>query len=453
MLAICVLIAGSACSDSSAPVRDPNDAAQITARAGNAQVAFAGMVLPVELGVAVTDAEGRPVRGVTVTWTSSNGTFDPLTSSTDGSGSASTTWRLGPTTGQATAEAHVESPLSPAPARFTATALARPAAGPDDPVPLVIATYEHSEQVVHPDVTLLPDALGGHARVLAITPYPGGNAAFENPSVFAGDGDDQWLLDPGAHNPVVSPPSGYLSDPDILYDPESQALWMYYRQVTSSNTILLVRSSDGISWSAPMKVAEAPNHLIVSPSVVRRAPHDWLMWSVNSGASGCGGPSTTVELRRSDDGVHWSEPQTVTLDQPGVFPWHIDVEWIPSRNVFWALYNGKRPGSCDTPALYFAESSDGVTWHTFPAPLLARGVIPEFSNIVYRSSLAYDPASDRVTVWYSGALFDGAHWVWSAAVQRLTREALMQKVSRTSFGFPSLPGGAFPAAPPLLDGP
>ena len=116
-------------------------------------------------------------------------------------------------------------------------------------------------------------------------------------------------------------------------------------------------------------------------------------WSVN-GNVGCTGSSTTVELRRSPDGMNWSAPTTVSLSQPGLYPWHIDVEWIPSRNEFWALYNAKTPASCTTGAVYLATSSDGLQWTTYPSPVLARGAIPELQDVVYRSTFAYDDASD-----------------------------------------------------------
>ena len=93
-----------------------------------------------------------------------------------------------------------------------------------------------------------------------------------------------------------------------MYVPDLGELWLYYRQVTSNNVVQLVRTSDGRTWSAPMEVIRAPNHQIVSPSVVRRESGDWWMFAVNSGSSGCGAASTVVEVRRSTDGIHWGPP-------------------------------------------------------------------------------------------------------------------------------------------------
>ena len=312
-------------------------------------------------------------------------------------------------------------------------------ARPDPPTVLAIraATYEGSGQAVHPDVAVLP-ATGTRAATpfLALTPYPFGNATYENPSIYTGDGLAEWSAPIGATNPVVQPYDGYLSDPDMLYDPATGELWLYYRQVTSENQVWLVRSADGVHWSAPVLVAHAPNHEIVSPTVVRRAAGDWLMWSVNSGSVGCSSATTTVELRRSTDGLAWSAPETVALDEPGGSPWHLDVEWIPSRQEFWALFPLKQPGSCTTAAVYFAHSGDGLHWQTYPTPLLARGMTPELQDVVYRSSLAYEPSTQTVTVWYSGARFRGSRYVWHVAVEQLPLASLMDRVTSKSFEYP-----------------
>ena len=116
----------------------------------------------------------------------------------------------------------------------------------------------------------------------------------------------------------------------------------------------------------------APNHLIVSPTIVRRSATQWLMWSVNSG---------THRLRwRVDDGgaapiqrtaCTGRTPQTVSLSEPDGFAWHIDVEWIPSRNEYWAIYPVKVAGGCTTDRLRFATSADGAALDVLsvaPAP-------------------------------------------------------------------------------------
>ena len=165
---------------------------------------------------------------------------------------------------------------------FTAIAESADALPFDELTPLIFSTYDGSGQVVHPDYATTPADAFDLPRHLAITPYPFGNAAFENPSFFESRRRDTWQRPAGGPDPVVLPAAGYLSDPDLVYVADRGELWLYYRQVTSDNIVQLVRTSDGRTWSAAMEVVRAPNHQIVSPSVVRRESGDWWMFAVNS---------------------------------------------------------------------------------------------------------------------------------------------------------------------------
>ena len=173
-----------------------------------------------------------------------------------------------------------------------------------------------------------------------------------------------------------------------------------------------------------------------------------MMWAVNSGSGGCSGASTTVELRRSIDGIVWSAPVTAELPETGVFPWHIDVEWIPSKQEFWATYNVKTPGSCTTAALHFAKSADGLHWTPAAGSVLERSAIPEFTDIVYRASLEYDQVSDRITLWYSGAHYANSRYTWRIATEELSAADFFARIAS-----PPIPGTGLgvTSAPPLTD--
>jgi hypothetical protein len=413
----------------------PRVAAELRVSSGNGQVGRIATTLPAPLVVTVVDSRGAPLAGIRIAWTPSDGAVEPLADVTNREGYAGAWWTLGATLGATQVAAAV---VGLEPALFTATATVLPVGPPhpelqyDELYHLDVPTYDGSGQVVHPDHATSPAGLLSYPDHLAITPYPFGNPSWENPSLFAGRGALEWLLDKGASNPVVTPSAGYFSDPDLVYVPETGELWLYYRQVTESNLIHLIRSRDGIHWSPPMQVASAPNHQIISPSVVHRSPSEWWMWAINGGAAGCGGPSTTVEVRQSRDGKQWSAPRPVQLLQPGFFAWHIDVAWIPSRSEFWAVYNVKAAGNCATPAVFVATSPNGVNWTTLDHPLLAKGSTPAFTDVVYRSTFSYDPVSDDIIFWYSGARYDGHAYVWSAAVQRRTRKDVFN-LSKTAF--------------------
>jgi hypothetical protein len=292
---------------------------------------------------------------------------------------------------------------------------------PDTLKLLRLSTYDGSGQSVHPDFVEPPGSWGRGLVYLVLTPYPGGTTKFENPSLYASRDGVTWGAAPGAPMPLAKPQEGYLSDPDILFDATTQQLVLYYRQASAVDKLLRITSPDGASWSSPILVLKSASSTVLSPAIVQRADGDWRMWTVN-GAPGCHGKSTSVNMRRSTDGLAWSDPVSVDLPAPaGQFPWHVDMQWISARNEYWALFPVKMPGTCDTRAVYLATSPDGLTWNTLPAPVLTAGAIPEFRDVVYRSTFAYDAVTDEITFWFSGARRDGKHIRWRTAVQRRLR--------------------------------
>lgn len=441
---IAYALASAACASHGTEPSGP----PLVVAAGDQQLGKADAHLGTPITVRVVDATGTPQSGAVVTWTAGDdGIAEPATSTTDAAGEASTVWTLGPDAG---VQHLTASSAGYANIRFSATAAPGDGDGPIIAFPLT--TFDGSGQVVHPDFVETPAPWAGAPRYLVITPYRNGIAAFENPSIFAGTGTVSWAPPDGVTNPIATPSTGgYLSDPDAVYLPDQNTLRIYYRGVDAGNLIQMISTTDGVHFTDPKLVAAGSNHTIVSPTVVRRSATDWLMWSVNANV-GCTANSTFVELRKSTDGIDWSPPQAVTLSQKGYSLWHIDVQWIPSRNEYWALYNVKTGGSCTTPALYMATSRDGVTWKSYKSPVLARGAIHEFADVVYRSTFSYDPVSDDIDFWYSGARYQAPSYVWRAAYQRRPRRRVFESIgweSRSAMAVLMPREGV----PPLLDPP
>ena len=411
----------AACSNDLEPSRP-----LLAIAAGDGQHALPGTELPEPIVVALHDASQRPLVGMRVTWTPQPGTADviaPVSDVTDANGDASAHWRLDATPGTHTILVTADGGAT---ARVSAFADTHPES---QVTPLPLVTYDGSGQAVHPDFARVPAAWNGDPFRLVATPYPGGNASYENPSLYTGSTVAAWAVPTGIQNPLEQPQGGsYLSDPDVLYDPDLGELRIYYRRVTSQNEIWMIRSSDGVKWSLPVLTVRATNHMIISPTIVRRSSTDWSMWSVNAGIIGCGASSTTVELRRSADGVAWSDPVKTTLKDPDGWPWHIDVEWIASRSEYWAVYPVKQSGSCTTDRLRFATSADGVHWASYPSPLLMKGASDELRDIVYRSTIDFDGTSGVVSIWYSGAKYDGGTYNWHLAWEQTSVDALFARV-------------------------
>ena len=415
-----------ACHEAAAPTE-----LRLAVSSGDQQHAPAGGRLPGLIVVQLRDASRGPIAGATVEWRQAAGSADLVWAigaygpTTDSQGFAKAVWQLDSTPGP-----HV---LTASVAGAPSVSISAFADSDSVLVPTVhvlsLSSYDGSGQLVHPDLARVPDAWGDGPYRLAATPFPNGQATLENPSLFAGATLTTFDVPAGVVNPLVRPDSGYLSDPDMVFDPDANVLSMYYRKVALDNQVWLIKTSDGVNWSTPKLVVEAPSQMVVSPTIVRRGVGNWLMWSVNAGVAGCIGPSTTIELRTSTDGVAWSAPRTVTLTDAAGFAWHIDVEWIASRNEYWALYPIKEPGSCTTGSLRLATSGDGVQWKTYPSPVLARGAIPEFHDIVYRASMEHDTGSIAVTVYYSGARAMSTLFAWGMAYEELTDSALFARVN------------------------
>ena len=315
------------------------------------------------------------------------------------------------------------------------------------PVPIEFETYESSRQVVHPSVVAFPSAWNGRRFWLALTPYPNSDSRVENPSLFSSENGNSFAVPTGVTNPVAKTSRGYLSDPDLAFDPVSNELRMYYREVVESHhhgkhtrhqadVVYVTRSNDGVQWSAPRAILADIGHYVVSPAVARRADGDWKMWAVDAGRRGCTSRETRIILRHSADGIGWSTPTAVSFLQPGFVPWHLDVQFVPQLNAYWALVAAYRRGSaCTASSLFLATSTNGVDWKTYPSPVLERGALPQFSANVYRSTFAFAADGNSLTLWLTGATTvqrgerrKGPVLRWSAAVWHTQRLALLEHV-------------------------
>jgi hypothetical protein len=313
----------------------------------------------------------------------------------------------------------------------------QPGAGFVTPTAITAETYEGSGQIVHPDAAVFPGGWQGKHYWIAATPYPWGNPKYENPSIYQGRVSREMRVPAGVVNPLAKAPStGYLSDPDMLYDPEADELRMYFRETISAvDEVLLVTSKDGVHWSAPRLVMTEPRYSLISPAIVRESATSWRMWTVNAQAEGCFslGRELTLEQRRSADGITWGAPEPVNLRIPGRVPWHWDVQYVAAKSEYWALVAAYPDGtSCSRTAVYFARSTDGTAWKVLPAPLLSPGEYDPMRDLVYRSSFHYHEGSDAVSVWYSGARLEGNAFRYAMASARYPYAELLGRVGGAS---------------------
>jgi hypothetical protein len=287
--------------------------------------------------------------------------------------------------------------------------------------------------MVHPDAVAVPHGWNGHPFWFAATPYPLGNARYENPSFFQGDEAADWNLPTGASNPLAMPESsGYLSDPDVVLDAARGELRLYYRQtVRTVDQIYLMTTRNGRQWSAAQRVLEEPSYGLISPAIVKESDNSWRLWTVDARPNGCRTRAAQIVLseRRSPDGVWWGPPSRVQLAIPGRVPWHWDVQYIKAKGEYWALVAAYRDGgSCSESSLYFARSVDGTVWTVSPTPLLGPGVVSRLNDLIYRSTFRYFSKSDMVYVWFSGAWLERGDYHFSLATARYPLAELLARV-------------------------
>ena len=320
---------------------------------------------------------------------------------------------------------------------------------------LTIPTYSYTAQggqtqkaewdTTHPDVIDFAKTSkeggkwGGYRYWMVLTPNQDGYSQYENPCLAASNDGVNWVVPNGIENPlsgVKHEPTGtHNCDTDLVYNPDSDELWVYYvweqdsPAGTPSNLRLIRVKEDGNSFAITSTTDGKPYERLInsqyrydmqSPAVVRRDANTWLMWSNNSDSdnSGNGWQSQVafVELYTSTDGKNWTNKQSLadTLVLKGAdgiasyIPWHLDVQWVESQNKYWGLFCAyPKGGNTNRTYLLFGTSEDGKTWTTYPKPLLAPRDNKWDNNFIYRSTFIYDDASGTLQVWYSGGKSGG----------------------------------------------
>ena len=352
---------------------------------------------------------------------------------------------------------------------------------------LKIPTYSYTAQggqaqkaewdTTHPDVIDFAKTSkeggkwGGYRYWMVLTPNQDGYSQYENPCLAASNDGVNWVVPNGIENPlsgVKHEPAGtHNCDTDLVYNPDSDELWVYYvwEQDSPAGTpsnLRLIRvkekndgfeitsTTDGKSYER--LINSQYRYDMQSPAVVRRNANTWLMWSNNSDSdnSGNGWQSQVafVELYTSTDGKNWTNEQSLadTLVLKGAdgiasyIPWHLDVQWVESQNKYWGLFCAyPKGGNTNRTYLLFGTSEDGKTWTTYPKPLLAPRDNKWDNNFIYRSTFIYDDASGTLQVWYSGGKSGGWRIAYTEFENFLTD-------TLPTLGAPYMPGA--PTPPP-----
>ena len=264
---------------------------------------------------------------------------------------------------------------------------------------LTTPTYDTSGQAVHPDVydAGVGNTWNGHRYWMALSPFPSANSAYENPSILVSADGLTWAEPVGITNPIIAKPGlDYNADPDITVD----GVTMYcLNKLTSSpnDTIQIIQSTDGITWTAPATLFTCTHNAVISPAVVKVGSTFYMFSTDQTG--------TYKLTRRSASAMTgpWSDPVDCTMTLPGTRkPNHIDV--ISADERLYAFVMTDNYDAC------MAYSNDGgLTWTGTTAVTLAPSAAAWDSVGIYRGTIVR--TASGFDLWYS-AWTGAAPQVW-----------------------------------------
>lgn len=289
--------------------------------------------------------------------------------------------------------------------------------------PLTTPTYDGSNQAVHPDVydAGSGNLLHGYRYWMAMTPYPSSNDDYENPSLLVSSDGLSWSVPTGLTNPLVAAPTDptHNADPDLVVDGTTMYV-VYKRRVPgTSDTALLLTSTDGVTWGSPTTLFTTTTEGFASPCVVK-VGSTWHMWSVDYLAS----PKVLRHRTASAINGTWSSGTTCTINNlpSGRFPWHVDVILDEDGSTFHALLNTiAATGDADRLLLMRGDST-GELWRAGPE-IIGPGATGQFdANLAYRGCLV--PTTDEFRCWYSGQSAAGAWRIGYTEIPRWKEPAL-----------------------------
>lgn len=195
--------------------------------------------------------------------------------------------------------------------------------------PICTPTPDESGQVVHPKVLYFPNGWGAerYEYWMAITPYKNTDDAYENPCILVSRTGNKFFVPIGGNNPIDKPSDeditngAHMSDTHIVMVGNTMELWYRYnpplgggRPDNSQNFIFRKKSNDGIHWSERETIFSGSNQRL-SPAIIFE-DGKYKVWYVNQ---------REIYYTESSDCINWSEDVKCNYDFGEWKPWHLDV--------------------------------------------------------------------------------------------------------------------------------
>ena len=277
---------------------------------------------------------------------------------------------------------------------------------------LVTPTPQPNEadgEMTHPSVIYAPDGWNGFKYWMAVTPYKGGNDAYEDPCILVSHDGDTWIVPPGLTNPLDDAPGGtnYNSDTYLAWGPDNvmHIFWRNYNtnDVGNEEKLYVRTSNDGINWTPKQLVLSSDRSVmrLFSPSFIYE-DGTWSLWAVSMAGATSG---SAVRLTATSVTGPWSSPVACDITpRTGKRLWHLWVgrsgkEYIALVNDTLAGMTGARDGD-----LLFATSRNGINWTQAPDVCLPR-VGPGHTDLYQATAVpAVVEGVVGFDVWYSARI-------------------------------------------------
>lgn len=285
----------------------------------------------------------------------------------------------------------------------------------------------YGQSMIHPSIVYVPNGWNGHKYWMAATPYPKSIGVFENACIYYADenedGTPPRIFTPISgvangeytviNNPVVkvSTAGAINSDPDLLFDAETNLMYLVTRDnVSAGNTYAayIQVSADGNSWTT------RGNRIIDASIRGGGGQPSWVKdgsifkFFYNSGSvlqknkrTGAGYQSISVieGISINEMSTYEFKRQCCITGKKDIEPYHSDV-FIDDLTGYYYLITSANNYNIDNTTnryIYLAESKDkGNTWYMYSRPLLG---LSAMCNSFYRTT-AFIRQSDRTVVIY-----------------------------------------------------
>lgn len=262
------------------------------------------------------------------------------------------------------------------------------------PRKLTVPSYDGSGQNVHPSIVSFRSAWHGHRYWMAITPYPNTQDQYENPSILVSDDGDTWSVPNGLTNPIFPGPTTnpingvhvHNNDPCLVY--YNSKLYCYFNTwdtETGATRLYRMDSSDGVTWGNGTECTFAesgrqtePSWTVLSPSVIKLSSGWVLLW----------GQYKKMYRATSSDGISWSAPEKIAFDLPdNIDMWHCSFSY--ELNGYICVLSAHKDNETQNDnALYIGKSDDGLTFFFNPTPILEPFGNDYANKQIYKSCLA-----------------------------------------------------------------